>query len=99
MGIPLSGPVYVYGNNKSAITDSTRPGATLNKKSYSIYYHAIQKLVVMGESILSHVGIADNLANLLTILTFGSKRQTLVTGVLYDIYYDREKKKVTFEQI
>ena len=75
MGIPLSGPSYVYGDNKSAITNSTRPESTLKKKSNSIFYHAICESVAMGESLLTHVGTHDNLADLLTKPTFGAKRQ------------------------
>ena len=86
MGIPLSGPSYVYGNNKSAITNSTRHELTLKKKSNSICYHAIQESVAMGESLLNHVGTRGNLADLLTKPTFGSKRQKLVSGLLYDIF-------------
>jgi hypothetical protein len=32
MGIPLSGPTYVYGDNKSQVTNSSRPELTLKKK-------------------------------------------------------------------
>ncbi len=32
MGIPLSGPTYVYGDNKSQVTNSSRPESTLGKK-------------------------------------------------------------------
>ena len=32
MGIPLSAPAYVYGDNKSAITNSTTPELILKKK-------------------------------------------------------------------
>jgi hypothetical protein len=31
MGIPLSGPTYVYGDNKSQVTNSSRPESTLRK--------------------------------------------------------------------
>ena len=51
----------------------------------------------MGEPLLTHVGTADNLADLLTKPTFGAKRQKLVSGLLYDIYDEREQKKVTFD--
>ena len=74
MGIPLSGPTYVYGNNKSAITNSTRPESTFKKKRNSICYHTIRESVAMGESLLTHVGTRDNLADLLTKPTFGSKK-------------------------
>jgi hypothetical protein len=86
MGSPLSGPSYVYGNNKSAITNSTTPESALKKKCNSICYHAIRESVVMGESLLTHVGTRDNLADLLTKPTFGAKRQKLVSGLLYDIF-------------
>ncbi len=32
MGIPLTGPSYIYGDNKSQVTNSTRPESTLKKK-------------------------------------------------------------------
>ena len=89
MGIPLSGPSYVYGDNKSAITNSTRPESTLKKKTNSICYHAIHESVAMGESLLTHVGTCDNLAGLLTKPTFGAKRQKLVSGLLYVVFDDR----------
>ena len=94
MGIPLSGPSYVYGDNKSAITNSTTPESTLKKKSNSICYHAIRESVAMGESLLTHVGTRDNLADLLTKPTFGSKRRRLVGGLLYDIF-DNHKVRWT----
>jgi hypothetical protein len=89
MGIPLSGPLYVYGDNKSAITNSTRPESTLEKNTNSICYHAIRESVAMGESLLTHVGTRDNLADLLTKPTFGAKRQKLVSRLLYDIFDNR----------
>ncbi len=49
MGIPLSGPTYVYGDNKSQVTNSSRPELTLKKKCNSICYHAISESVAMGE--------------------------------------------------
>jgi len=36
MGIPLTGPSYIYGDNKSQVTNSTRPESTLKKKRNSI---------------------------------------------------------------
>ncbi len=35
MGIPLSGPTYVFGDNKSQVTHSSRPESTLKKKVQS----------------------------------------------------------------
>ena len=90
MGVPVTGPSYVYGDNKSAITNSTTPESTLNKKNNAICYHAIRESVAMGESLLTHIPTADNWADLLTKVTFGAKRRKLVSGLLYDIFDDHK---------
>ncbi len=41
MGISLTGPSFIYGDNKSQITNSTKPESTLKKKCNSICYHAV----------------------------------------------------------
>jgi len=43
MGIPLTGPSFIYGDNKSQITNSTKPESTLKKKCNSICYHAVRE--------------------------------------------------------
>jgi hypothetical protein len=91
MGVPLSGPSYVYGDNKSQVTNSSRPESTLKKKSHSICYHAIRESVAMGESLITHCKTNDNLSDPLTKLTFGAKRRTLMSNILYDIYDDHPK--------
>jgi hypothetical protein len=88
MGIPLSGPTYVYGDNKSQVTNSSRPESTLKKKCNSICYHAICESVAMGETLLTHIRTGENLADFLTKTTSGAKRCKLVSGVIHDIYND-----------
>ncbi len=41
MGLPLTGPSFIYGDNKSQVTNSTKPEFTLKKKCNSICYHAV----------------------------------------------------------
>jgi hypothetical protein len=86
MGIPITGPSYIYGDNKSAITNSTIPESTLVKKNNAICYHAIRESVASGESLLTHIPTVDNLADLMTKVTFGAKRRRLVSKILYDIF-------------
>ena len=86
MGIPITGPSYIYGDNKSVITNATTPESTLTKKNHSICYHAIRESVASGESLITHIPTADNLSDLMTKVTFGAKRQRLVSGLLYDIF-------------
>jgi hypothetical protein len=44
MGIPLTGPSFIYGNNKSQVTNLTKPESTLKKKCNSICYHAVRDI-------------------------------------------------------
>jgi hypothetical protein len=88
MGIPFSGLTYIYGDNKSQVTNSSRPESTLKKKCNSICYHAISESVAMGETQLTHIGTGENLADFLTKTTSGAKRRKLVSGVIHDIYND-----------
>ncbi len=88
MSTPLSGPTYVYGDNMSQVTNSSRPESTLKKKCNSICYHAIRELVAIVETLLMHIRTGENLADFLTKTTSGAKRRKLVSGVVHDIYDD-----------
>jgi hypothetical protein len=91
MGIPLSGPTYVYGDNKSQVINSSRSELTLKKKCNSICYHAIRESVAMGETLLTHIRTGKNLADFLTKTTSGAKCRKLVRGVVHDIYDDLQQ--------
>lgn len=86
MGVPLTGPSYIYGDNMSVIHNTQRPESSLNKENNSICYHAIWESVAMGESLMGHIRMEDNLANLLTKVTFGAKRKRLVQWILRNIF-------------
>ena len=86
MGMLIDGPSLAYGDNKSAITNSSRPESVLKKKCNSICYHACQESVAMDECRFSHIHTHDNWADLLTKVTSGPKLRDLVHNVLYDIY-------------
>ncbi len=88
MGILLSGPTYVYGDNKSQMTNSSRPELTLKKKCNSICYYAICESVAMGETLLTHIRTGENLEDFLAKTTNGAKCCKLVRGVVHDIYND-----------
>jgi hypothetical protein len=88
MGIPLSGPTYIYGDNKSQVTNSSRPESTLKKKCNSICHHAIHESVAMDETLLMHIRTGENLADFLTMTANGAKCCKLVSGVVHDIYND-----------
>jgi hypothetical protein len=64
MGVILSGPTYVYGDNMSVVHNTHRHDSVLKKKSNSICYHAVRESSAMGESIIGHVPYVDNPADI-----------------------------------
>ncbi len=92
MGIPLTGPSFIYADNKSQMTNSTIPESTLKKKYNSICYHAAQESVAIGELLITHIDSEDNLSDLMTKVTRSGKRRRLVGNILYDIYDDHPKQ-------
>jgi hypothetical protein len=87
MGIPVNGPCYICGDNKSVLANTTEPGSTLKKKSQSIAYHFIREGVAKDEWRTSYVSTHENEADLLTKqLPFGDKRRGFVRNLLHHIY-------------
>jgi hypothetical protein len=96
MGMPIDEPSFIYGDNKSAITNSSRPELVLKKKCNSICYHVCCESVAMNESCFAHINTHDNWADFLTKVTSGPKRRDLVRNVLYDIYdYKQQQDQST----
>ena len=86
MGIPKSGPSYIYGDNMSVIHNSSSPESVLRKKNNSVCYHEVCESVAMGESLVGHIPSKENIADLLTKVLYGQKRRYLVSNILYDIH-------------
>jgi hypothetical protein len=85
MGVQLTGPTYIYGDNMSVVHNTQRPESVLKKKSNSICYHAIRESVAMGESLTAHIPTELNPADLCTkIMSGGMKREGVVNLVLYN---------------
>ena len=86
MGVAISGPSYIYGDNMSVIHNTQRPESMLKKKSNSICYHAIREAVAMGECLTGHVSTHDNPADICTkVIPGGRKRDHLVGLLLHDL--------------
>jgi hypothetical protein len=86
MGVALSDPTYVYGNNMSVVHNTQRPESVLKKKSNSICYHAVRESATMGESIIGHVPSVDNPADIHTkVVSGGQKRNHLICLLLHDL--------------
>jgi hypothetical protein len=86
MGIPIDGPSYVYGDNMSVLHNTSNPESTL-KKSNSIAYHLVRESIAMDEMRAGYINTDENYGDLMTkILPRGERRESLLRGVMWDIY-------------
>jgi hypothetical protein len=86
MGLTLSGPTFVYGDNMSAVHNNQRPEYVLKKKSNSLCYHMVRESAAMGESIIGHLPSVDNPADICTLFVAGGqKRNHLIRILLHDL--------------
>ena len=89
MGVQISGPTDVYGDNMSVIKNTQCPESTLKKKSNSICYHASRESVAMNESRMAHISTNENPANIASKIVGGGRKRTYLVGkLLHDIEDD-----------
>ncbi len=50
IGIPLTSPSFIHGDNKSQVTNSSKPESTLKKKCNSICYQAVRESVASSHT-------------------------------------------------
>lgn len=92
MGIPVTGPCYIYGDNKSVLYNTSIPDSTLKKKSQSIAYHFVREGAARDEWRTAYVNTHENEADLLTkVLPSCEKRKTFVANVLHHIFRTGEE--------
>jgi hypothetical protein len=48
IGVTLSGPTFVYGDNMSVVHNTQCPEYVLKKKSNAMCYHMVRESAVMG---------------------------------------------------
>ena len=90
MGVPVDGPLYIYGDNMSVINNMQKLESVLRKKSNSICYHAIRISMAMGESLTAHITTSDNYTDLATkTIANKPKRMHLLSGLLMDVHDQR----------
>ena len=92
MGVQISGPTDVYGDNMSVIKNTQNPESTLKKKSNSICYHASRESVAMDESRMAHISTNENPADITSKIVGGGHKRTYLVGKLkHDIEDDRDE--------
>ena len=91
MGVQLSGPTFIYGDNMYVIHNTQRPESCLRKKSNSICYHAVRESVAMDESRTTHISTNNNPADICTkVVPGGRKRNYLLSMIMYYDLFDFE---------
>jgi hypothetical protein len=85
MGVTLSGPTFLYGDNMYVVHKTQQPESVF-KKSNSMCYHVVRKSAAMGESIVGHVPSVDNPDDICTKFVMGGqKRNNFICLLLHDL--------------
>ena len=88
MGIPISGHLYIYGDNMSVVYNTSRPESVSREKINSVCHHAVIESVAVGESLVGCIPSKENIPDLMAKILLGQKRKYLVSNILYDIHDD-----------
>ena len=87
MGIPVDGPAFIFGDNKSVLVNSSQPDSVLKKKSNSIAYHFVREGSATDEWRVTYIPTTQNVADLLTKpLGGGEKRQRFIRMILHYVF-------------
>lgn len=83
MGVPLSGPALMFGDNKSVVNGASIPEAKLNKKHLGICYHAVREASAAGVWKVGFVKGEYNIADSLTKILSGTQKDKQVSKWMY----------------
>ena len=91
MGIPVSNPCFIYGDNHSVLYNTSKPESVLKKKTSSVAYHYVREGVSNDQWRTAYIHTSLNPADVLTkSLPAGENRYRKVRMLLYDIYQTYE---------
>jgi hypothetical protein len=80
MGIPVTMPTYIFGDNKSVLVNSSLPHSTLKKKSCSVAYHFVREGTANDEWRVAYLNTHHNPSDMLTKSLPGGEKRTCFTG-------------------
>ena len=83
--IPVEDPTYMYWDNQSVLTGSTRPDSTLKRKAQSIAFHFIRERCAADEWRTTYINTSENISDLMTKPLSGEKRWRSVIMLLRHI--------------
>ena len=65
-GVPIDGPAWLFGDNKSVVMSSTLPHATLGKHWNVLSYHRVHEAIAAGIICFEHIPSNQNTSDFLT---------------------------------
>ncbi len=65
-GVPLEGPSWLFGDNRSVVTSSTIPHSTLSKRWNALSYHRVREAVAAGYVRFHFIDSKQNPSDILT---------------------------------
>ena len=65
-GVPLDGPSWLFGDNKSVVTSSTIPHSNLSKRWNALSYHKVREAIAGGWLRFEHLPGTENPSDILT---------------------------------
>lgn len=84
MGIPVNLPTYIFGDNQSVLSNTSKPHSTLKKKSSSIAFHYVREGTARDEWRTTYLNTHHNPSDMLTkSLPGGEKRSRFISYVLH----------------
>ena len=81
LGIPIAGPTFLLGDNKSVVTSTSNAESTLNKKHQSICWHAVCEAAAQGWLKIGWEPLETNIADIFTKALDSPKRRSLLNCI------------------
>eukprot|EP00977_Amphora_coffeiformis_P024646 scaffold16513_cov158-Amphora_coffeaeformis.AAC.1 len=82
-GVPLDGPAWLFGDNKSVVTSSTIPHSTLGKRWNALSYHRVREAIAGGWLRFEHIPGTENPADVLTKSLAWNVLKTYIEPLLF----------------
>jgi hypothetical protein len=83
LGIPIDGPSWMFGDNKSVITSSTIPQSNLNKRHNALSYHRVREAISSNILHFLHIEGKYNPSDVLTKFLGWAKFWPLIQPLLF----------------
>ncbi len=66
LGVPVSGPSYLFGDNDAVVKSTTIPEFSLKKRVHALNYHRVRKAMAAGIIQYYHIKGKENPSDVLT---------------------------------